>query len=163
MVVENGVLEDCEYPAPDDEFKQFYSTLSWPRRIEEACELAAARCQEKRDEYAAAQRAEQDAFDKSLVKLEKIVSEFGKYQDLQKVDDVSKVVKNLQGELKEAEQKKLLFNKREAIFGAPMTDYSKLSKIVKNFEPFANLWNTAANWKSWQNDCKCRRDSPRRD
>ena len=150
MVSENGVLEDCEYPMPDDEFKQFYKTLAWPRRIEEACEVARERADAKRDEYAAAQRAEQDAYDKSLVKLEKIVSEFGKYTDLAKVDDVAKVVKNLQAELKEADAKKLLFNKREAIFGLPMTDYSKLAKIVKNFEPFANLWATAANWKSWQ-------------
>ena len=40
MVMENGVLEDCEYPTSDDEFKNFYSTLAWPRKIEEATEAA---------------------------------------------------------------------------------------------------------------------------
>ena len=33
-----------------------------------------------------------------------------------------------------------------------MTDYSALQKTMKNFEPFANLWNTASNWVKWQSE-----------
>lgn len=42
MQQENGVLEDCEYPTSDDDFKNFYSTLAWPRRIDDAIEVNAA-------------------------------------------------------------------------------------------------------------------------
>ena len=152
MISENAVLEDFEYGMADAEFKTFWATISWPLKIDQAMGVSLERCVEKRDEFALAQHAEQDAFNKSLNKLEDVVSKFGKHTDLSKVKEVSEQVVKLQGELKEAEQKKLLFNKREAILGSPMTDYSQLGKIVKAFEPFANLWTTAGNWTKWQSD-----------
>jgi dynein heavy chain, axonemal len=152
MQMEQAILDDFQFPTTEDDFKKFYKTLSWPKMIDDVMNAALERCTEKRQEYVIQQQAEQDAFGKSLNKLEKVVSEFGKYTDLTKVNEVSKVVKNLQAELKEAEQQKLLFNKRESIFGTPMTDYSQLGKTIKAFEPFANLWNTASNWVNWQRD-----------
>ena len=152
MQSENGVLEDFEYGMSDAEFKTFWATISWPMKIDEAMGKSLERCVEKREEFALLQRSEQDAFDKSLNKLEDVVNKFGKHTDLAKVKEVSEQVLKLQGELKEADQKKLLFNKREAILGTPMTDYSQLGKIQKAFEPYANLWTTAANWVQWQTD-----------
>ena len=152
MLVEQAVLEDFEYPTADDEVKIFWKTMSWPRKIDDACGVAQDKCLAKRDEFALVQQKEQDDFGKSLNKLESVVGNFGKYTDLEQVKAVAEQVKKIQAELKEAEQKKLLFNKRESILGTPMTDYSQLGKIVKSFEPFANLWSTAGNWKQWQSD-----------
>ena len=152
MLSEQAVLEDFEYPTADDEVKIFWKTMSWPRKIDDICNAATEKCLAKRDEFAMLQQKEQNDFGKSLDKLETVVSNFGKYTDLEQVRAVSEQVKKLQAELKDAEQKKLLFNKRESILGSPMTDYSQLGKIVKTFEPFANLWTTAANWKQWQAD-----------
>jgi hypothetical protein len=36
--------------------------------------------------------------------------------------------------------------------GKDLTDYSQLARVVKAFEPFANLWTTAAKWVGWQHD-----------
>ena len=82
MLGEQVVLEEFEYATADDDFRKFWSTIAWPKRIEEAMELAQGRCVEKRDEFANAQIAEQEAFAKSLNKLEDIVNKFGKYTDL---------------------------------------------------------------------------------
>ena len=127
MQMEQAILDDFQFPTTEDDFKKFYKTLSCPKMIDDVMNAALERCTDKRQEYVIQQQAEQDAFGKSLNKLEKVVSEFGKYTDLTKVNEVSKVVKNLQAELKEAEQQKLLFNKRESIFGTPMTRRSRPS------------------------------------
>ena len=152
MLSDQLVLEGFEFETSDENFKTFWSTMAWPRRIDETIGLAAAKCVEKREEFAMEQEKEQEAFAKSLNKLEDVVSKFSKHTDLGKVKEISAEVKKLQAELKEAEAKKFLFNKREAILGTPLTDYSQLGKVMKAFEPFANLWITAANWKVWQTE-----------
>ena len=126
--------------------------MSWPKRIDQTIGLSAERCVSKRETYAEQQHAEQEAFAKALERLDKVAGSFGKHVDLHKVKDISSEVKKLQLELKDAEQKKFLFNKREAILGNELTDYSQLGRTIKDFEPYANLWNTAANWKVWQTE-----------
>ena len=92
-----------------------------------------------RDEYAVAMQSEQEAFAKSVEKLEKVVGGFGKHQDVGRTKEVAAEVKRLQEELRAAEEQRALFNKREAIFGQEQTDYSALAKVAKAFEPFATL------------------------
>eukprot|EP00966_Prymnesium_polylepis_P297170 6866010-Prymnesium_polylepis.1 len=88
---ENGVLDDFQHPTSDDDFRKFYQTLAWPKRIDEEMEHVLEKCQMKREEYALEQQAEQDAFGKQLNKLDKIVNDFGKHTDLAKVESVSKM------------------------------------------------------------------------
>ena len=38
------------------------------------------------------------------------------------------------------------------LLGSPLTDYSQHARIVKAFEPYANLWTVAANWVRWQSE-----------
>ena len=33
---------------------------------------------------------------------------------------------------------------------AQVTAYEQLDKIVKDFEPYASLWTTAADWQRWK-------------
>ena len=194
---------------PDDDFKAFWQALAWPNKLSEEVKRVTASCLQKREDFANAMQSEQDAFQKQLDKIERIVSGFGKYVDLGKVRalglhqrwmtalprraphrhsytvhqchslapharlvhahtdrggnrpfpptvptaqvrEISTEVKKLQEEIKEAESKKALFNKREFIFGQDITDYSQVAKIAKVFDPYAALWNTAFNWTTWQ-------------
>lgn len=137
---------------PDDDFKAFYNTLSWPSRIADEVARVKGICLEKREEYSSAMLSEQELFQKQLDKIERIVSGFGKYTDLAKVREITHEVKKILEELKEAEEKKMLFNKREIIFGQDVTDYSQLGKLTKTFEPYASLWLTTSNWLTWQQE-----------
>ena len=181
MMSEQLVLDDFEYVMPDDDFTSFWSTLAWPRKIGETEERVAIIAEEKRAEFATSMLSEQDLFQKSIEKLERVVNNFSKHTDLAKTKDVHAEVRRLQDELRDAEGKRSLFNKREGIFGKDQTDYSQLSKvsvraaptavgtcarrvcrahrrvcstwqIVKAFEPYANLWTTAFKWSQWQTE-----------
>ena len=95
---------------------------------------------------------EQEAFQKQLDKLERVINGFGKYTDLAKVKDVANEVSKMQAELKAAEQSRSQFNSREAIFGKDQTDYSQLAAMAKKFEPYATLWLTAGTWVKNQSE-----------
>ena len=61
-----------------------------------------------------------------LDRLDKIIHGFDKHTDFGKVRDVAAEVRKIQIELKDAEEKRALFNKREVIFGQEQTDYSQV-------------------------------------
>ena len=42
------------------------------------------------------------------------------------------------------------FNARELMYGQEQTDYERLSRITKIFEPYAQLWIGVDNWRRWQ-------------
>ena len=62
------------------------------------------------------------------------------------------MVADIQQALKDYEAKAQIFNTREALFGEPATEYEQLAKLVKDFEPYASLWTTAADWQKWQRE-----------
>ena len=74
------------------------------------------------------------------------VNSFFKNQDIGKVDEVAAEVKKLQKRLKEIDKKAKQFNQREALFNRQMTDYSDVNRVIKNFEPYGNLWSTSLDW-----------------
>jgi hypothetical protein len=74
------------------------------------------------------------------------VNSFFKNQDIGKVDEVAAEVKKIQKRLKEIDKKAKQFNQREALFNRQMTDYSDVNRVIKNFEPYGNLWSTSFDW-----------------
>ena len=40
----------------------------------------------------------------------------------------------------------------QALFGLPVTDYSRIKKLGEEFEPYNQLWKTASSWGTWEND-----------
>jgi len=153
MVQEQEVIDQFEVLMSDTDFKVFYATLAMPRRVDEQIAVVHAKVTEKREEFAVEMQSEQEAFGKGLERLEKVILGFDKHKSFDKVKDVAAEVRKIQAELKDAEEKRALFNKREVIFGQPQTDYSQLSKAAKAFEPFAGLWLTSDKWieskKEW--------------
>ena len=54
LVDDSAVLEGWEYLMPDEMSQAFWSTLAWPKRIDEQCKLVAEGNTALRDEYAVA-------------------------------------------------------------------------------------------------------------
>ena len=74
------------------------------------------------------------------------MANFHQYTDIARVAKVNAIVNEIQVTLAEYEVKAQTFNKRESLFGSEATEYDALSKIVKDFEPYASLWSTASDW-----------------
>ena len=54
LVDDSAVLEGWEYLMPDEMSQAFWSTLAWPKRIDEQCKLVAEGNTALREEYAVA-------------------------------------------------------------------------------------------------------------
>ena len=56
----------------------------------------------------------------------------------------------LEAALKAADAEAATFNARETLFGTPQTDYSRVRKLLEQFDPFLQFWLAAADLKRGQ-------------
>jgi dynein heavy chain len=80
------------------------------------------------------------------VALKADVIEFGTFQDLAQVTEAAAAGAALASRLKAAEDSVALFNSREGLFEREYSEYGALTNARKTFEPFNNLWKSAAEW-----------------
>ncbi|PHJ26108.1 dynein heavy chain axonemal protein, partial [Cystoisospora suis] len=90
--------------------------------------------------------SQQNEFEETLQDLEGIVSSFAQYSDMSKLEEISENVQSVNERIDMSVKAAKLYNNRESLFGKSLTDYSRVQKLVKEFEPFSNLWITAADW-----------------
>ena len=91
-------------------------------------------------------------FERHLEELAYRVANFHQYTDASRITKVVSIVNDIQQALSDYEAKAQVFNKRETLFEGSATEYDQLQKIGKDFEPYASLWLTAADWQRWQRE-----------
>ena len=74
---------------------------------------------------------------------------FSGHVDINKALEISLEVKRISNQLKECQNHAQLYNQRERLFSLPVTQYDKVAKLIKEFEPYKNLWTTTADWQKW--------------
>ena len=60
------------------------------------------------------------------------------------MDKYSAEAAELHSSVKAAVESATKYNAREALFGAPLTDYGAARKLLDTLEPFHSFWTTAA-------------------
>ncbi|EFJ44217.1 dynein heavy chain 2, partial [Volvox carteri f. nagariensis] len=176
------LLDQLRYLLPEDDLKEKFQGESWGvrlgRQAERQLEDDVSQCKSlsstrgsvlspilagkgkvlSTDEarYKNEMFIEQDMFRDTIGDLQVVVSNFGLYTDLAKMDSVVAEVRAVDERLRKADHDATLFNSREALLGLPPTDYSPLRKVIETFDPFFQFWTTASNWrhlhKSWMHD-----------
>ncbi|KAL1763050.1 dynein heavy chain 1, axonemal isoform X1, partial [Sigmodon hispidus] len=85
-----------------------------------------------------------------------VVAGFSTHVEISGAHEIANEVQRVKEQLKDWQQLAMLYNNRERIFGLPITNYDKLSRMVKEFQPYLDLWTTASDWlrwsESWMND-----------
>ncbi len=99
---------------------------------------------------------EQQEFSATITELENLVSQFQQYQDINQFEEVSGMTRTIYARLQGCVDKAKVFNNREMLTAQPDTDYTQLGSMVKDFQPYYNLWTTTDVWrkshKSWLHD-----------
>jgi dynein heavy chain len=150
------MLDDYEYRLAKEDFKMRFNVFGWPKVIHDATEAGKVVCDDIRNEFFAAMQLAQKEFESEVLSVESEVAGFGQYQDFAKVKLMAEKVRAIDARLKDFDARVKVFNKNEALFGTDGTDYKRVSRISKSFEPYMTLWLTAENWlkwsKSWMSD-----------
>ncbi|KXZ54227.1 hypothetical protein GPECTOR_5g319 [Gonium pectorale] len=150
------LLEQLRYLLPEDDLREKFAGESWGSRLVRQAERQLEVLVADETRYKSEMLIEQDIFRDTIGDLQVVVSNFGLYVDLAKMEFVVTEVRNVDERLRKADRDAALFNSREALLGLPPTDYTPLRKVIEIFDPFLQFWSTASNWrklhKSWMHD-----------
>nr|WAW84827.1 axonemal dynein heavy chain 1 [Halisarca dujardinii] len=150
------LVEDYCYPLSNEGFDARWTTLGWPHKIQEQIDNCDDQLSQDEERFQKNLANDQSAFEDRLDTLQMVVAGFSGHTDLSKAQEIRNDVRRVTNNMKECQQLAQKYNQRERLFGLPVTQYDKASKLAKDFEPYKNLWNTAADWgryhETWMND-----------
>jgi len=156
------LLESFHYRLGKDALlKLKWQTFGWPKQIHDLLESKEVALAGDKNTFLQEMRAQQEEFMVELLEVEKRVNTFGQIVLPQSGDQdaVAKIAEKcvkIQEKLEDLQTRARNFNNNEMLFGLQSTDYRHVTKVVKNFEPYFQLWTTAADWlrnhQSWLHD-----------
>src|SRR6185312_14472846 len=98
----------------------------------------------------------QEEFMVELLEVEKRVNTFGQYSDIDNVSKIAEKCLKIHEKLEDLQTRARNFNNNEMLFNLNSTDYRHVTRVVKNFEPYYQLWTTSSDWlknhQAWMND-----------
>ncbi|XP_065685160.1 dynein axonemal heavy chain 1 isoform X1 [Hydra vulgaris] len=156
VMLDYDVMEEFCYNISIDDFTTKWSCLAWPGKIQQQIEMTVKNLQVDEDRFHKSLLTEQNLFQDRVDGINMTVAGFSIYNDITKAHEIANEARRVSKQLKECQAQVQLFNKRERLFHLTVTNYEKLAKLNKDFEPFKNLWITVSDWlryhESWMND-----------
>ncbi|ESO89348.1 hypothetical protein LOTGIDRAFT_210379 [Lottia gigantea] len=143
------LIEEFYYNLPTDDFNAKWTTIGWPHKIENQMQQTLIQLEADEERFRKLQSSDQTNFEDRMDNLQMVVAGMAAYTDVSKAQEVANEVRRVHKQLKEAQGLASTYNNRERLFGMPTTNYDKLSRLAKDFEPFRNLWLTVADWQKW--------------
>ncbi|KAH0630033.1 hypothetical protein JD844_012597 [Phrynosoma platyrhinos] len=156
VMEEYEIMEEFLYNLTQDDFNDKWAASNWPLRITTQIEQIRQQHMEDEERFRKIQLMDQTNFLERLDGLQLAVAGFSAHSDINRAHEIANEARRVRKQLKDSQQMALLYNNRERIFGSPVTNYDKLNRMVKDFQPFYDLWTTASDWlrwaESWMND-----------
>jgi dynein heavy chain len=63
--------------------------------------------------------------------------------DIKKINEICSEIQKTWKIMKESYEFGIILNSRQKLFGVPVVPFSKLSSLIRDFEPYKNFWLTA--------------------
>uniref|UniRef100_G1R661 Dynein axonemal heavy chain 1 n=1 Tax=Nomascus leucogenys TaxID=61853 RepID=G1R661_NOMLE len=153
---EVSVMDEFLYNLSSDDFNDKWIASNWPYKILGQIELVQQQHVEDEEKFRKIQIMDQNNFQEKLEGLQLVVAGFSIHVEISRAHEIANEVRRVKKQLKDCQQLAMLYNNRERIFSLPITNYDKLSRMVKEFQPYLDLWTTASDWlrwsESWMND-----------
>ncbi|XP_044079595.1 dynein axonemal heavy chain 1 isoform X1 [Siniperca chuatsi] len=150
------LIEEFCYCLSDEDVNKKWTAIGWPQRIINQMEAVAIQHVEDEERFHKIQLVDQNNFEDHLDSLQMLVAGFAGHADIDHAHEVANEVRRTSKQLKECQTMAQTYNIRERLFGIPVTNYDRLQKLVKDFQPFKDLWTTTSDWlrwhESWLND-----------
>ncbi|KAL1763660.1 dynein heavy chain 1, axonemal [Sigmodon hispidus] len=150
------VMDEFLYNLTTDDFNDKWAANNWPSKILGQIEMVRQQHVEDEEKFRKIQIMDQNNFQEKLEGLQLVVAGFSTHVEIAQAHEIANEVRWVKKQLKDCQQLAMLYNNRERIFGLPITNYDKLSRMVKEFQPYLDLWTTASDWlrwsESWMND-----------
>ncbi|XP_029005758.1 dynein axonemal heavy chain 1 [Betta splendens] len=150
------LMEEFHYCLSDEDVNKRWRAIGWPQRIINQMEEVALRHVKDEEHFHKIQLADQNNFEERLDSLQMLVAGYAGHVDIDHAHEMANEVRRTSKQLKECQTMAQTYNSRERLLGLPVTNYDRLQKLVKDFQPFKDLWTTTSDWlrwhESWMND-----------
>uniref|UniRef100_A0A4W6F8M2 Dynein axonemal heavy chain 1 n=1 Tax=Lates calcarifer TaxID=8187 RepID=A0A4W6F8M2_LATCA len=149
ILLDYEVIEEFCYCLSDEDANKKWTAIGWPQRIISQMEAATIQHVEDEECFHKIQLADQSNFEEHLDSLQMLVAGFAGHSDIDRAHEMSNEVRRTSKQLKECQSLAQTYNTRERLFGIPVTNYDRVQKLVKDFQPFKDLWATTSDWLRW--------------
>lgn len=146
MMQYQSVLDKYKHKIDHDMGLQLWSVFAAPGKIATKCEDVVTANLAVKNKFKEEMTLEQSSFTKTLVELSTDVQALSILTELNDVVNICQQVKDVEAKIVEAQSAVKVFNSRESLFEDDVTEYEEMNNIVRNFEPYLNLWSTAKDW-----------------
>ncbi|XP_075430348.1 dynein axonemal heavy chain 1 isoform X2 [Ascaphus truei] len=156
VIADYDVIDEFFYSLSQEDFNAKWAAIYWPHKITTLIDSIREQHLEDEERFRKIQAMDQNNFLERLDGLQMVVAGFSTHVDISRAHEVANEVRRLHRQLKDSQQMALLYNNRERLFELPVTNYDKLVRLAKDFQPFRDLWTTVSDWirwhESWMND-----------
>ncbi|CAF1646674.1 unnamed protein product, partial [Didymodactylos carnosus] len=121
-----------------------YGLIAWPWKIRTFLEQIEEQHKEDEERFKKLQVQDTAALNDKMDQLTMSVAGLSGHTSIERAHEVANECRKLNKALKECQESAATFNNRERLLGLPVTNYEKLNKLIKDFEPFRVLWSTAS-------------------
>uniref|UniRef100_A0ABD2WRH4 Dynein heavy chain 1, axonemal n=1 Tax=Trichogramma kaykai TaxID=54128 RepID=A0ABD2WRH4_9HYME len=147
LKIEYDVLEHFCYNLSDDDFNAFWSARRYPTRILRIIdETSKVLLELEKEVFYKVQLEDQIQINDRIDFVMGAMTGIAIQNDLAKVYEIAKEVKNVGKLIREVQEFGLMLNARQKLFGMPVVPFEKITMLVKSFEPYQNFWLTANDW-----------------
>ncbi|KAJ3337633.1 hypothetical protein HDU93_000776 [Gonapodya sp. JEL0774] len=144
------VLESFRYDSLNEDFRARWIAVSCPAKVEDLMKQVQEASEIDHASFLKSLQSDQEVFKERMNLIQGIISDFSKHTDIAKVGEIGAEVQRVTQELKDCQGLVNLFNTRERLFGLEATKYDEVPQMLKDFEPYRNLWVTTADWLKWK-------------
>ncbi|XP_032892704.1 dynein heavy chain 1, axonemal [Amblyraja radiata] len=156
LMVEYDIFDEFLFNLTDEDFQDKWAAIAAPHLITSRMETIKIQHLEEEEHFHKIQISDQSALQEKLEGLQIIVAGFSAYTDMGRAHETSNEVRRIHKQLVESQNQAQLYNSRERLFEMPVTNYDRLYKMAKEFQPYRDLWTTTSDWlrwhESWMND-----------
>ncbi|XP_030585284.1 LOW QUALITY PROTEIN: dynein heavy chain 1, axonemal-like [Archocentrus centrarchus] len=143
------LIEEFFHCIPDNDVNKKWTAIAWPNKIINQMKAAATQHLEDEESFRKTQLTDQNNFEERLNNLQMIVAGFASHGDIDHAHEMANEVRLRSKQLKECQTMAQTYNSRERLFSMPVTNYDHLQKLVKDFQPYRDLWTTTSDWLHW--------------
>ncbi|XP_055888364.1 dynein axonemal heavy chain 1-like isoform X4 [Biomphalaria glabrata] len=143
------ILDDYNYNPTDEDFQTKILMIGWPLRIEQMCEKKMEALEEDEDKYFRQLESDTITLNERLDTNQIIVAAMAEHSEIDKAHEYANEMRRMYKNLRDCQDLAQLYNSREKLFKLKPTNYSRIGKIMKEFEPFRKLWITTSEWVRW--------------
>ncbi|KXS21750.1 hypothetical protein M427DRAFT_107149 [Gonapodya prolifera JEL478] len=144
------ILEGFRYDVSNEDFRARWSAFGWASKIEDLMKQTHEATEVDHALFLKGLQTDQEVFKERINHLQSIIGDFSRHADISKVAEIGSEVQRVTQELKDCQALVSLFNARERLFNLESTKYEEMGQLMKDFEPYKNLWVTAADWIKWK-------------